>query len=420
MNRVVEPGRARGTLNAIPSKSQAHRLLIAAALSAGDSRIRCGALSDDILYTAHCLQALCAQVRRTPEGFHVAPRPTAEQAELDCGESGSTYRFMLPVAAALGCEAVFLLRGRLPQRPMDALFDCLEKNGVRIEGKGTERVRITGRLRGGTWQVAGDISSQFITGLLLAAPLTGEECRIELTSPLVSGDYVAITLAAMQAYGITVRHTADGFLVPGGQAYAAPGSQTVEGDWSNAAFWLCLAAAGKGDVTVAGLREDSPQGDKAILTILQQYGAGVTAGDVGIRMQGDVLTACAVDIGETPDLAPAIALLALAAKGESEMRSISRLRLKESDRAQAIVETIQNLGGTARVDGDSLFITGGQALAGGTVSSWGDHRIAMMGACAAALCTGPVTIRGAEAVSKSYPGFFDDLRALGISTREEA
>lgn len=419
MKATVYPGPITGSVPAIASKSQAHRLLIAAALADVPTRVACADVSRDIQATADCLNALCADISYTGGAFSVTPRAVSTGAVLDCGESGSTWRFLLPVAAALGARATFLLRGRLPQRPMEALYQALEGQGVVITGKGTGRVSVEGRLAGGAVAIAGDVSSQFISGLLLAAPLTGQAVDIRLTTPLGSAAYVDITLQTLARFGVRAERQADVLHVPGAQRYRSPGSVEVEGDWSNAAFWLCAGAAGGGPITCTGLDIHSPQGDRAVLDMLRAFGAQVTVSGRDVTVTGKDLRAADIDIDATPDLAPALALLGLAARGETRLTNIARLRLKESDRAQTITDALRALDAAADMQGDSLVIRGGSQLPGGVCDAADDHRIAMMAACAACLCASPVDIQGAEAVDKSYPRFFDDLRALGPRVEEE-
>jgi len=416
---TVYPAPAAGSVPAIASKSQAHRLLIAAALADAPTRVACADVSEDIEATARCLNALCADITYSGGAYAVSPRAASTGAVLDCGESGSTWRFLLPVAAALGARATFLLRGRLPQRPMDTLYRALEAQGVVITGKGSERVTVEGRLMGGMTDIAGDVSSQFISGLLLAAPLTGQDCDIRLTTKLGSAAYVDITLQALARFGIRAEKLPGALHVPGGQHYRSPGSVAAEGDWSNAAFWLCLGAVAGGPITCTGLDTESPQGDRAVLDMLRAFGARVSVSGDAVTVSGGGLHAAQIDIDATPDLAPALALLGLAAKGETRLTRIARLRLKESDRAQTITDALRAMGAQAEIGGDCLIIRGGKSLPGGTCDAAGDHRIAMMAACAASLCEGPVIIRGARAVDKSYPRFFDDLRALGPRVEEE-
>lgn len=401
----IQPGRLSGRIAAIPSKSHAHRLIICAALSGAPTKIVCPSASEDILATVRCVAALTAPTAPTECGFHVRPGPAAPSPTLDCGESGSTYRFMLPVACALGASARFLLAGRLPTRPMDALFEALGAHGIAFSGAGTNTVTARGKLTGGLFELPGDVSSQFISGLLMAAPLTGADCEIRLRSPLASRGYVDITLSALRMFGIRAEWSGNSLLVPGGQAYISPGAATAEGDWSNAAFFLCAAAATGADVQIDGLDPASPQGDRAVQGIIRRFGAPPRGIDV--------------DISDIPDLAPALAILGAAAAGTTRLFGAGRLRLKESDRIESIVSTMGALGADIWDGGDEIVIRGGQMLAGGAVDAWGDHRIAMMAAGAACISRGPITIRRAEAVNKSYPGFFEDLSNLGLLVETE-
>ena len=410
MNVTIQPGLLSGRVNAIPSKSQAHRMLICAALADKPTLIICPQVSEDILATARCLHALCADVERTSQGFIIRPCASKADPLLDCGESGSTYRFLLPVAAALGSSARFKLAGRLPQRPMASLIEALETHGIIIQGKGSDCLSIEGILSGGLFTLPGNVSSQFISGLLLAAPLTGEDCTISLSTPFASKGYVDITRDVMQCF----RVQADGLSILTGQAYHSPGTAEVEGDWSNAAFWLCAAACGS-QIQVGALSAQSVQGDKAILDILRQFGAAVRFEENILNITSNDLHGTMIDISDTPDLSPAAALLGVMADGRTVLHPISRLRLKESDRAQSITGTLAALGADIHIAGELLIIRGTGGLQGGTVDSCRDHRIAMMAAIGATVSRQPITIQGAEAVGKSYPGFFEDLAKLGAA-----
>lgn len=419
MRVAVYPGSVSGDMRAIASKSHAHRLLICAALSGGETRIACPDLSEDISRTADCLKALCADIRYENGVFTVVPRAPERTAQLDCGESGSTYRFMLPVCAALGGKYSFILHGRLPERPMEALFEALEAQGVEISGKGTKRVTIHGRLRGGRFDIAGNVSSQFISGLCMAAPLTGQRVEIALTTPLQSAAYVDITLKAVEQFFIRVAWQENNLVIEGGQRYQTPGETVVEGDWSNAAFWLAAAAAGRSRVRMSGLAMDSTQGDKNIIAMLQAFGAEVLIDEDGVEVRGRKLSGTEIDVDATPDLAPELALLGAASEGETLLTNIARLRVKESDRAASITQVLAGLGADISVEGDCILVRGNGRITGGHCDAQGDHRIAMMAACAAVIAEEPVIIDGAQAVNKSYPRFFDDLQSLGLMVRKE-
>ena len=416
----VKPGKVSGEISAISSKSHAHRLLICAALSDKPTKIACKDVSEDIACTADCLRALCADIVWEEGMFFVTPRTPSHEALIDCGESGSTYRFLLPVAAALGGEYSFRLHGRLPQRPMDILFDLLRKQGIIITGEGSELVSIQGRLSGGRVSIAGNISSQFISGLMLCAPLTKKQMEISLITPLQSSAYVDITLAAAKQFSVQSFWDGNCLIVPAVQNYYSPGEVQVEGDWSNAAFWLSAVAAGGSRMSLSGLSASSPQGDKRIIDFLHRFGAKVKTEEDIFTVEQSQLQGCSIDIDATPDLAPELALLGMAAIGETIIHNIARLRLKESDRAISITQTLKALGGDISLEQDTIRIQGKGSLRGGHCEAHGDHRIAMMAACAAVLCDEDVVISGAEAVSKSYPSFFKDLALLGMPVQKEA
>ncbi len=318
--------------------------------------------------------------------------------ELFCGESGSTLRFLLPVAAALGVSCAFTGAGRLPERPNAPLTEALNAHGVRAD-RDRLPIRLCGRLRGGEYEIAGDISSQYITGLLFALPLCGEDSALRLTTPLASASYVDITLDVLARFGIRIDRAPEGWAVPGGQRYASPGEVCAEGDWSAAAFWLAANRLG-GEVACEGLREDSAQGDRAIGGLLGQLGGEIDATD-------------------TPDLVPALAVAAAVHPGTTRITGAARLRLKESDRLSAVAQMLRALGGRAEETADGLMIEGVARLKGGEVDGQNDHRIVMAAAIAATVAAGPVRITGAEAVEKSYPAFFDDFRRLGGRVRLE-
>lgn len=408
MTVTVRPGELRGSLPAIASKSAAHRQLIAAALSAKPTMLRLNATSGDIEATVRCLRAMGAEIRPAAEGLWVIPGSPADRPTLDCGESGSTLRSLLPVAAALGAGGRFSGSGRLPERPMEPLISVLKAHGT-VFSADRLPFDIAGKLRAGSFELPGDVSSQFVTGLLLALPLLREDSEIVLTSPLQSAPYAELTVSVLDMYRIKISCLDNKYLVPGGQTYASPGEAAVEGDWSNAAYILAAGAIG-GSVTVTGLSLTSLQGDRAILDLLHRFGAEVSAAGDAVTVSAAPLRGITADLSQTPDLLPILAVLAAAAAGESRFTGCGRLRLKESDRLAACADMITRLGGTARASGDCLTVGGG--ICGGAVEGYGDHRM-VMAASVAALCGSGVTVGGAEAVNKSYPGFFDALTALG-------
>ena len=418
MTITMQPGPVSGTVAAIPSKSVAHRLLLCAALADKPTTVVCGGTSQDIDATIRCLVGLGAQVEQR-DGCYVvtpiAPGKGRGLCRLPCGESGSTLRFLLPVAGALGADAVFQMAGRLGQRPMEALENQLQAQGCRIIRDATkDRLEITGHLRGGVFRLPGDVSSQFISGLLFALPLLGEESRLIVEGELESVGYIDLTLQALSAFGVRPVRTADGWTIPP-VGYVSPGTVSVEGDWSNAAPWLCMGTLGGEGITVAGMDADSRQGDRAIGQILISLGAEVTQAGPQITAHPARLLPGEIDARNVPDLVPVLAALAAAVPGETKITGAARLRLKESDRLETTAQTLNALGGQAEQTQDGLIIQGKTWLTGGTVDAAGDHRIAMAAAVASVACTGPVTVTGAQAVKKSYPTFWAELAALGKS-----
>ena len=407
----ITPAKLGGTIPAIASKSDAHRLLILAALSRGETLLRMEQRSEDIDATICCLRALGATIEVLPDGVLVRGiERVNENPLLDCGESGSTFRFLLPVACALCEHARFTGSGRLPERPIGELMRVMQSRGVAFSDKRLP-FSTTGKLKGGDFALPGNVSSQYLTGLLLALPLTQQDSSITLTTHLESAAYVDITLHALRRFGVQVQVENGVYAVSGGQAIQSPGTLRVDGDWSNAAFFLAAGALGN-PVSMTGLDLDSPQGDKAILHALHKFGAVVETTPDTVTVSPANLGGCTIDVGETPDLLPILAVLGACAEGETRLVNAARLRLKESDRLASVSAMLRALGGTVEELPDALVITGG-ALAGGTVDSCRDHRIAMSAAIAAIRCANEVTILGADAVKKSYPAFYTDYNHLG-------
>ncbi len=415
MNRVVLPGARSGSVTVPASKSQAHRLLICAALGKRETLIRCEGISDDIAATVRCLNALGALIAETGEGLRVKPRsaPRAE-AELPCGESGSTLRFLLPVLGALGQTGVFHMEGRLPERPLEPLAALLREKGMRIRREGPF-LRCEGQLRPGSYEIPGDISSQFVSGLLMALPLLPGESRLRVTGRVESEDYIAMTEDALTKSGVRWEKEGWDYRIPGAQQPALPPTLTVERDWSSAAFFLVMGALSPAGITLRGLDPASRQGDKRVLSILREFGAEITEEPEGVTVRRGKLRGIGIDASRIPDLVPVLSVLAAAAEGETAVFHAERLRLKESDRLQTTAALLRALGADAAETADGLRIIGGKPLAGGVADAAGDHRIAMSAAAAAAASEGAVTVLGAECVKKSYPGFWEDLEALEVT-----
>ena len=390
MDLTIHPGKLHGSISVIPSKSQAHRYLICAAFADGPTRILCPETNRDMDATADCLNALGACIEKTDWGYHVIPVHTVPKAPvLNCRDSGSTLRFLLPIAGALGAEATFRLEGRLPNRPLSPLWEEMERMGCTLSRPTEDTVLCRGRLNPGTYRIDGGVSSQFITGLLFAGALIPGTVEIQLTGKIESRPYIAMTQKAMEIFGLS----AWDFVLDGQKIFSSPGSLSVEGDWSNGAFFLAAEALGN-SLTVQGLDPDSCQGDRACAELIAKL--------------SDYQTISAADI---PDLVPILAVTAACKKG-ARFTEIQRLRLKESDRVQSVVDMITSLGGKAQADEESLTVFG-TGLSGGTVDARNDHRIAMSAAIAATVCREDVTILGADCADKSYPRFFQEYKRLG-------
>jgi 3-phosphoshikimate 1-carboxyvinyltransferase len=390
MDLTIHPYKLHGNIDIIPSKSQAHRLLILSAFAKNETTLLCSQTNQDMEATAACLRALGANIVNTPEGYHVTPvGQLPKEATLPCCESGSTLRFLLPVVGALGIKAKFLMEGRLPHRPLSPLWEEMERMGYRLSRPSESALLCEGKLHAGEYRIDGNISSQFITGLLLAASFMEGETKITIIGKLESSPYVEMTRQAMALFGID---TAD-MAVKGSTPFLSPGLIRVEGDWSNAAFWLAANALGS-DIRICGLEIDSAQGDRAVANILPQLCNCVT-----------------IDASDIPDLVPILAVTAAAKQG-AVFTGIQRLRIKESDRVQSTIALLKALGGHAEADENTMTVFPCN-LQGGTVNACGDHRIAMAAAIAATVCKDSVTILGADAVKKSYPSFWEAYQHLG-------
>ena len=391
MDITIQPHSLRGDLTIIPSKSLAHRYLICAAFADKPTQIVCTQTNRDIEATADCLRALGAEITRTDSGYCIFPcNVPPQKATLNCGESGSTLRFLLPVACALGVETTFILEGRLPDRPLSPLWEELQRMGCTLTRPTKNTILCRGKLQSGEFTIDGGVSSQFITGLLFAASLLPGESTIFVKGRLESKPYLDMTRQAMSDFGIATPN----LCICGGTPYQSPARIQVEGDWSNGSFFSAANSMGS-DINIAGLNPDSLQGDRAILDLLPQLKTGFT-------------TIPAADI---PDLVPILSICAAAGHG-AVFTDIRRLRLKESDRVASVIAMVESLGGRAEATENTLTIHG-TGLRGGTVDAMNDHRIAMSAAIASTVCADPVTILGAECVSKSYPQFWDEFLRLG-------
>lgn len=413
MQVIFEPAQLHGTVRVPPSKSMSHRAILAAALANGTSVLRHLADSDDIRATMACAQALGADLRWQNGGLIIrGVEQTPPSATLDCNESGSTLRFLIPIAAALGIQATFTGRGKLPQRPITPYLEQFPPHGVRFNHCHTMPFTITGQLQSGRFVIPGDISSQFVTGLLYALPLLKQDSEIAIVGRLESKPYVDMTISVLQQFGIAIQTVSDRlYRIPGGQQYQ-PCHYAVEGDYSQAAFFL-VAGACQGGLAVDGLKAGSAQGDRAILDLLMRCGCSITRQGETVSVAADRLCAFSADATDIPDLVPILSVLALHCHGKSVITGVRRLRIKESDRLAAVSEVFSALGGRLQADENQLTLYGPASLHGAEVDSHNDHRIAMATAIAALGAAGPVTLHTAESVKKSYPNFYQDYQQLG-------
>ena len=414
MEVKITPSQIGGCIHAINSKSHVHRLLICAALGKNPVTIYCPDTSDDIEATARCLCALGASVNRTENCYEIIPigRVHADPL-LHCNESGSTLRFLLPVAAALGADTRFYMTGRLPDRPITPLADQLISHGCKVKHDTHNILRCTRQLTPGEYSLPGNISSQYFSGLLFALPLLNGDSIIHIEGDLESTGYIQMTLDVLSMSGINIIFEKDKFIIPGNQTYSLPNYVKSEGDWSNAAFWLSMGALSRKSVVCTGLNHKSSQKDKRIVRILRRFGASVTTTHDTVTVSFEKLHGIVVNAADIPDLVPVLAVVAAAAEGTTKFTHAGRVRMKESDRLHSVTEMLKALGADISEHPDKLIINGSGTLKGGIVDSCGDHRIAMSAACASVICSDTVTVKDAHCVSKSYPAFWDDFESMG-------
>ena len=384
MDIRITPRKLNGAVTPPASKSMAHRAVLALALADGQGTLSNLSDSQDIQATKRCVEALKPL------------RPDGALPFLDCGESGSTLRFLIPIALAVSGGGVFTGHGRLMERPQGPYFDIFKEKGIFYEQK-EGVLTVQGTLTPGVYRLPGNVSSQFVTGLLYALPLLPGDSTIEITTPLESSGYVDMTLNMLEKFGISVENrNYESFRVPGNQAYQAR-DIAVEADWSQAGFWYAANFLDN-HVSIQGLNADSTQGDRVMASLYRKL---AKPGDVDI------------DVSGCPDLLPPLAVMAAVRNGTTHFINAARLRIKESDRLATTAALLNRLGSSAEDGPDSLTVRGIPSFSGGTVAGANDHRIVMAAAIAATRADAPLTIMGAEAVNKSYPSFWDDYKRLG-------
>ncbi len=420
MDMTFFPARLAGTVSAPASKSEAHRRMICAGLSARETTLSGFMDSADMAATSRCLTALgCSAIRADDDRLLVCGGSVKGKRlpVLDCGESGSTLRFFVPIALALAGGGVFRMHGRLGSRPMDVYRDLFVPRGVRwrmgVGCDGAAELTVQGKLECGHYVLPGNVSSQFVSGLMFALPLLPGESTLTVQAPVESASYIRMTLESIRESGIEMEELAPfSWRIPGKQAYHAVDGR-LNGDYSQAAVLCCAGALGH-DVTVTHLARETTQGDRAVIRHLQALGACVTEDEAGLRVQAAQLTGTTLDMADCPDIAPILALTCQLAKGESRLINCGRLRLKECDRLAATVEILNALGGKARAEKDAIVITGVEKLKGGvTLKDYNDHRMVMLASIAATVAEEPVTMAGVESINKSWPEYVAVYRQLG-------
>ncbi len=418
MDIVVTPKTLNGKVQIIPSKSVAHRLLICASFANGETKIKVDRTNNDIEATASCLNSMGADIDYKDGTYTVKPidfKNLPDNIVMDCGESGSTLRFLLPVIGALGQNAKIKMHGRLPSRPLSPLKELLNSKGMNISQDG-DTLLCSGKIKSGDYEIDGGVSSQFISGLMFSLSILKNKSTITITGKTESKNYIDMTYNALKVFEADICKSNFGFSINGTQL-KSPDTVFVEGDWSNGAFWLCASALSNlcdstKHINVTGLDLSSAQGDRKVSDILRNFGCSITS-ENGLICTAKSLTGCTIDAKHIPDLVPALCTVAGIAKGTTKVINAERLRIKESDRLESIYNILTALGGDVKITDDGLEITGRPKLNGGTVDGYGDHRIVMASAILSAICKEKVIIKGAEAVDKSYPDFWNDFKKLG-------
>ncbi len=410
-------GSLRGTVNIPPSKSAAHRAILCAALADGRSVLSPIELSNDMKATLNAITALGAKAQLSGDTLTIdgigghSGDASGEPVDVRCLESGSTLRFIIPIACAAGINGRFIGEGTLVTRPIGLYSELLPKAGVECASEGGLPLVCKGKLQSGEYEMPGNISSQFITGMLMALPLCDGDSFIRITTPLQSSAYVDMTIRCMNDFGVKVIPEESGWFIPGHQRYA-PRNYTVEGDWSQAGFFLAAGALGS-ELTLRGLRMDSAQGDRAAIELFRGFGAEISVGEGEIKVRPGKRRAQHINAEQIPDLVPCLAVCAALCEGTTIIDHAERLRIKESDRLTSTAAMIHSLGGNAQATDDGLIIQGVEQFTGGAVDGFRDHRIVMSAAVGALCADGEVTITTPYSVNKSYPSFFEVYNSLG-------
>ena len=416
--RKVDVGTRTGEVIAISSKSHVHRLLICAALGDRKTVIRNVTFSKDILATIKCLDKFLADITIVKNDVYVEPyKFPCEEGILDLNESGSTYRFLVPVVCALGVKTSFIGAKRLAERPLSPLYELLVEHGAELSQKGMFPLVCRNKITAGEYKISGEVSSQFISGLIFALPLLEEDSVITVVGKIESYPYIKMTIDAVRKFGISVEEKDNSFFIKGKQKYYNPDEIIAEGDWSNAAFFVCMGAVSNGGIRIDNLNPESTQGDKDVLNILSQMGVHVVWENNTVFVRKKDLKGIKIDASQIPDLVPVLATIASVAKGKTVIFNAQRLRLKESDRIESVYAMLKNLGANIEKTDDGFIICGKNLLEGGSVNSENDHRIVMSASVASCFSRKNIIINGENAVEKSYPDFFKDLDLLRMEKK---
>ncbi len=406
MNVKIIPSNISGEIIAPASKSYAHRYVIASYLSGENCVVKSVGASNDIFATLNALSPVGLNYKLIGQDVELGKKPITKSPVINCEESGSTIRFLIPVMSALGIKCEFTGSKRLLERPMGEIISTLNANGGDIIG-----FKLNGKLTAGEYIIAGNVSSQFITGLLFALPLLSGDSYITVKGELVSKDYINITLDVLSKFSIIIEKTQKGYFVKGNQKYVCPKEMLVEGDFSGSAFPLCMGAIG-GRVSVTNLNPISEQGDRKIINALKQFGANVIQLENGFTVSKAELRGTTIDCEDIPDIVQVLAVVASYASGVTTFKNVTRLEIKESNRVQGIINNLELAGIKAEYNGGNLTVYGGSPK-GGIFQGENDHRTVMSACVMALFAEGESEIIGAEAVKKSYPSFFNDVLNLG-------
>ncbi|MFT5873268.1 MAG: 3-phosphoshikimate 1-carboxyvinyltransferase [Clostridium sp.] len=427
---IIQPLSLKGKVKIPPSKSLSHRAVIAAGLSNGECTIDNISMSQDIIATCEIMEKLGTKIMKFPKNLLISgkgkPKLACEESsnketscnELQCNESGSTLRFLIPIAMLTGEEIIFKGRGKLVQRPLKPYYEIFNKKNIKYTtDNGCLPLKIDGSLRSGIFELRGDVSSQFITGLIYALPLLDGDSTIKITTQMESIGYIDLTLDILSKFGINIENNNyREFKIKGNQHYVKR-DYRVEGDFSQAAFYLAAGVLG-GEVECHDLNMESLQGDRVIVDIIKNMGGKITSENGILKASKSDLKGSVIDASQCPDLVPILAVLGALSKGTTEIINAARVRIKESDRLKAIATELNKIGADVIEREDSLIIHGKPWLKGGIVNSWNDHRIAMAMAIASIRCTLELTIEDSGAVKKSYPEFYEDFKSLGGKVNE--